>query len=183
MTHEPITLPLPCETEDVLVACTTGNCGFANSPDLSQQPRLELLAKKLFPKRKTLLSGKKSSPTAQNPRTDGKVQLLAKGFFPNRNAVGKEKLLAKPRRDQTVPTPSASSIASPLAVGKGSNPSPTGLPRCCRRAFFPNSLTVLLAKIALCQQHVHAVGKEFSFFRILSSNFLVALLHCLQAHG
>jgi hypothetical protein len=41
---------------------------------------------------------------------------------------------------------------------------------------------VLLAKIALCQQHVHAVGKEF-FFRILSSNFFVALLHCLEAHG
>jgi hypothetical protein len=56
---------------------TTGKCGFANSPDLSQQPRPELLAKKLFPNRKTLLSGKKSSPTAQNPRTDGKVRLLA----------------------------------------------------------------------------------------------------------
>jgi hypothetical protein len=42
---------------------------------------------------------------------------------------------------------------------------------------------VPLGKIALCQQHVHAVGKEFSFFRILNSNFLVALLHCLQAHG
>jgi hypothetical protein len=36
-----------------------------------------------------------------------------------------------------------------------------------RRAFFPNSLIVLLAKIALCQQHVNAVGKEFSFL----SNF------------
>jgi hypothetical protein len=33
---------------------------------------------------------------------------------------------------------------------------------------------VLLAKIALCQQHMHAVGKEFSFFRILSSNFFLA---------
>jgi hypothetical protein len=131
---------------------------------LRQQLRPELLAKKLFPNRKTPLSGKKSSLTAQNPRTDDKVQLLAKGFFPNRNAVGKEKLLAKPRRGQTVPTPSASPTASPLAVGKGSNPSPTGLPRCWRRAFFPNNLIVLLAKIALCQQHVHAVGKEFSFF-------------------
>jgi hypothetical protein len=30
---------------------------------------------------------------------------------------------------------------------------------------------------------VHAVGKEFSFFRILNSNFFLALLHCLQAHG
>jgi hypothetical protein len=58
---------------------TTGNCGFANSPELSQQPRPELLAKKLFPNRKILLSGKKSSPTAQNPMTDGKVRLLAKG--------------------------------------------------------------------------------------------------------
>jgi hypothetical protein len=113
----------------------------ANRPDLSQQPTPELLAKKLNPNRKTLLSGKKSSPTAQNPRTDGKVRLLAKG-----NAVGKEKLLAKPRRGQTVPTPSASPTALPLAVGKGSNPSPTGLPRCWRRDFFPNSLTVLLAK-------------------------------------
>jgi hypothetical protein len=53
---------------------TTGNCGFANSPSLSQPPRPELLAKKLFPNRKTLLSGKKSSPTAQNPRTVGKVR-------------------------------------------------------------------------------------------------------------
>jgi hypothetical protein len=75
--------------------------------------------------------------------------------------------LAKPRRGQTVSTPSASPTASPLAVGKGNNPSPTGLPRCWRRAYFPNSLIVLLAKIALCQQHVHAVGKEFSFL----SNF------------
>jgi hypothetical protein len=104
---------------------TIGNCGFANSLDLSQQSRPELLAKKLFPKRITLLSGKKSSPTAQNPRTDGKVRLLAKGFLPNRNAVVKEKLLAKPRRGQTVPTSSASPTASPLAVGKGINPSPT----------------------------------------------------------
>jgi hypothetical protein len=125
------------------------------------------LAKKLFPNRKTLLSGKKSSPTAQNPTTYGKGRLLAKGFFPNRNNVGKEKLLAKPRRGQTVPTPSASPTASPLAVGKGSNPSPIGLPHCWRSAFFPNSFIVLLAKIALCQHHVHAVGKEFSFF----SNF------------
>jgi hypothetical protein len=133
------------------------------------------LAKKLFPNRKTLLSGKKSSPTAQNPRTDGKVRLLAKGFFPNRNAVGKEKLLAKHRRGQTVPTSSASPTASPLAVSKESNPSPTGLPRCWRRAFFPNSLIVLLAKIALCQQHVDAVGKEFSFF----SNFKFKLFFSL----
>jgi hypothetical protein len=125
------------------------------------------LAKKLFRNRKTLLSGKKSSPTAQNPKTDGKVRLLAKGFFPNSIPVGKEQLLAKPRRGQTVPTPSASPTTSPLAVGKGNNPSPTGLPCCWRRAFFPNSLVGLLAMIALCQQHVHAVGKEFSFF----SNF------------
>jgi hypothetical protein len=125
------------------------------------------LAKKLFPNRKTLLSGKKSSPTAQNPKTDGKVRLLAKEFFPNTVPVGKEKLLAKPRRGQTVPTPST----SPLVVGKGNSPSPTGLPRCWQRAFFPNSLVGLLAKIDLCQQHVHAVGKEFSFFRILNSNF------------
>jgi hypothetical protein len=143
---------------------TTGNCGFANSLELSQQPRPELLAKKIFPNRKTLLSGNKSSPTAQNPKTDGKVRLLAKGFFPNSIPIGKEKLLVKPRRGQTVPTPSTSPTASPLAVLKGNNPSPTGLPCCWRRAFFPNSLTVLLAKIALCQQHVHAVGKEFSFF-------------------
>jgi hypothetical protein len=108
------------------------------------------LAKKIFPNRKTLLSGKQSSPTAQNPRTDGKVRLLA-----------------KPRRSQTVPTPSASPTASLLAVGKGNNPSPAGLPCCWRRDFFPNCLIVLLAKIALYQQHVHAVGKEFSFF----SNF------------
>jgi hypothetical protein len=146
---------------------TTGNCGFANSPELSQQPRSELLAKKIFPNRKTLLSGKKSSPTAQNPRTGGKVWLLAKWFFPNSIPVGKEKLLAKPRRGQTVTTPSASPTTSPLAVGKGNSPSPTGLPCCWRRAFFPNSLIVLLAMIALCQQHVHVVGKEFSFF----SNF------------
>jgi hypothetical protein len=123
-----------------------------------------LAAKKIFPNRKTLLLGKKSSSTAQDPRTDGKVQLLAKGFFPNSIPVGKEKLLAKPRRGQTVPTPSASPTASPLAVGKGNNPSPTGIPCCWRRAFFPNSFIVLLAMIALCQQHVHAVGKEFSFF-------------------
>jgi hypothetical protein len=90
-------------------------------------------------------------------------------------AVGKDKLLAKPRRGQTVPTSSALPTASPLAVSKGSNPSPTGLPRCWRRAFFPNSLIVLLVKIALCQQHVHVVGKEFSFFRILSSNFFGSL--------
>jgi hypothetical protein len=122
----------------------------ASLTELSQQPRPELFAKKLFPNRKTLLSGKKSSPTAQNS-------------IP----VGKEKLLAKPRRVQTVPTPSTSPTASPLAVGKGNNPSPTGLPRCWQRVFFPSSLVGLLAKIALCQQHVHAVGKEFSFF----SNF------------
>jgi hypothetical protein len=125
------------------------------------------LAKKIFPNRKTLLSGKKSSPTAQNPRTDGKVRLLAKRLFPNSIPVGKEKLLAKLRRGQTVPTPSASPTTSPLAVGKGNNPSPTGLPCCWRRAFFPDSVIVLLAKIALCQQHVHAIGKEFLFF----SNF------------
>jgi hypothetical protein len=53
------------------------------------------LAKKLFPNRKILLSGKKSSPTTQNPMTDGKVRLLAKGLFPNSIPVGKEKLLAK----------------------------------------------------------------------------------------
>jgi hypothetical protein len=122
------------------------------------------LAKKLFPNRKTLLSGKKSLPTAQNPRTDGKVRLLAKGFFPNSVPVGKEKLLAKPRRGQMVPTPSASPTTLSLAVGKGNNPSPTGVPCCWRRVFFPNSLIALLAKIALCQQHAHAVGKEFSFF-------------------
>jgi hypothetical protein len=46
--------------------CTTGNCGFANSPELSQQPKPEMLAKKFFPNKKTPLSGKKSSPTAQN---------------------------------------------------------------------------------------------------------------------
>jgi hypothetical protein len=109
---------------------TTGNYGFANSPELSQQPRPELLAKKIFPNRKTLLSGKKSLSTAQNPKTDGKVRLLAKGFFPNSIPVGKEQLLAKPRRGQTVPTPSASPTASPLAVGKGNSPSPKGLP-CC----------------------------------------------------
>jgi hypothetical protein len=56
---------------------TTGNCGFANSSELSQQPRPKLLAKKIFPNRKTLLSGKKSSPTAKNPRTDGQDRLLA----------------------------------------------------------------------------------------------------------
>jgi hypothetical protein len=39
----------------------------------------------------------------------------------------------------------------PLAVGKGNSPSPTGLLCCWRRVFFPNSLIVLLAKIALCQ--------------------------------
>jgi hypothetical protein len=144
---------------------TTGKCGFANSLDLSQQPRPELLAKKLFPNRKTLPSGKKSSPTAQNPRTDGKVRLLAKGFFPNRNAVGKERLLAKPLRGQTVPTPSTSPTASPLAVGKGSNPSPRGLPRCWRTAFFPISLIVLCMLLA----------KNFHFFRILSSNFFGSL--------
>jgi hypothetical protein len=88
------------------------------------------LANKIFPNKKTLLSGKKSSPTAQNPRTDGKVLLLAKGFFPNSIPVGKEKLLVKPRCGQTV----------------------------------GNRATMLLVKIALCQQHVHAVGKEFSFF-------------------
>jgi hypothetical protein len=65
------------------------------------------LAKKLFPNRKIPLSGKKSSPTAQNPMTDGKVRLLAKGFLPNSITVGKEKLLAKPLRGQTVPPPSA----------------------------------------------------------------------------
>jgi hypothetical protein len=62
-----------------IATSTTGNCGFANSPTLSQQPRPELLAKKLFPNRKIPLLGKKSSPTAQNPMTDGKVRLLAKG--------------------------------------------------------------------------------------------------------
>jgi hypothetical protein len=66
-------------------------------------------------------------------------------------------LLAKPRRGQTVPTPSASPTASPLAVGKGDIPLPTGLPCCWRRAFFPNSLIVLLEKIALCQQ-AHGKG-------------------------
>jgi hypothetical protein len=70
----------------------------ASLTELSQQPRPELFAKKLFPNRKTLLSGKKSSPTAQNPRIDGKVRPLAKGFFPNSIPFGKEKLLAKPRR-------------------------------------------------------------------------------------
>jgi hypothetical protein len=103
---------------------TTGNCGFANNPELSHQPRPELLAKKIFPNRKTLLLGKKSSPTTQNPRTDGKVWLLAKGFFPNNIPVGKEKLLVKPQCGQTVPVPSASPTASPLDVGKGNNPSP-----------------------------------------------------------
>jgi hypothetical protein len=81
-----------------------------------------------------------------------------------------------------VPTPSASPTASPLAIGKESNPSPTGLPHCWRRAFFPNSLIVLLAKIALCQQH-HAVGKEFSFFSNFKFKLFLALLHYLQAHG
>jgi hypothetical protein len=85
-----------CKTFRKHEAHTTGNCGFANSPELSQQPRPELLATKLFPNRKILLSGKKSSPTVQNPMTDGKVRLLAKGFFPNNIPVGKEKLLAKP---------------------------------------------------------------------------------------
>jgi hypothetical protein len=79
------------------IQTTTGNCGFANSTELSQQPRPELLAKKLFPNRKTPLSEKKSSPTAQNPKTDGNIQLLAKEFFPNSIPVGKEQLLAKPR--------------------------------------------------------------------------------------
>jgi hypothetical protein len=133
---------------------TTGNCGFANSPELSQQPRPELLAKKLFRNRKILLSGKKSSPTAQNPMTDGKVQLLAKRFFPNSIPVGKQKLLAKPRRGQTVLPPSASPTASPLAVGKGSSPSPTGLPSCWRRAFFPNSLVGAVGEDCGCCQRI-----------------------------
>jgi hypothetical protein len=50
-------------------ARNTGNCGFANSPELSQQPRPELLVKKIFPNRKTLLSGKKifaNSPKSKN---------------------------------------------------------------------------------------------------------------------
>jgi hypothetical protein len=141
---------------------STGNCGFANSPELSQQPRTELLAKKIFPNRKTLLSGKKSSPTAQNPRTDGKVRLLAKGFFPNSILVGKENLLAKTRRGQTVSVPSDSPTASPLAVGKGNNPSPIGLPCCWRRLLFANSMCMLLAK-------------NFHFFRILNSNFFGSL--------
>jgi hypothetical protein len=112
------------------------------------------LAKKIFPNGKTLLLGKKSSTTAQNARTDGKVRLLAKGFFPNSIPVGNQNLLAKPRRGQTVPVPSASPTASPLAVGKGNNP-------------FANRATMLLVMIALCQHHVHVVGKQFSFF----SNF------------
>jgi hypothetical protein len=33
----------------------------------------------------------------------------------------------------------------------------------------------LLAMIALCQQHVHGVGKEFSFFQILNSNLFGSL--------
>jgi hypothetical protein len=93
---------------------TTGNCGFANSPELSYQPRPGLLAKKIFPNRKTPLLGKNSLPTTQNPRTDGKDRLLAKRFFPNIYSVGKETLLAKPRRGQTVLTPSASPTTSPL---------------------------------------------------------------------
>jgi hypothetical protein len=116
---------------------TTGNCGFANSPELSQQPRPELLVKKIFPNRKTLLSGKKSSPTTQNPRTDGKVRLLAKGFFPNNIPVGKEKLLAKPQRGQMVPTPSASPTASPVSCWQREQP--------------------------FRQQGYHAVGEEPSF--------------------
>jgi hypothetical protein len=66
--------------------------------------------------------GKKSSPTAQNPKTDGKVRLLAKGSFPNSIPVGKETLLVKLRHGQTVQPPSALPTASPLAVGKGSSP-------------------------------------------------------------
>jgi hypothetical protein len=65
------------------------------------------LAKKIFPNRKTPLLGKNSSPTAQNAMTDGKDWLLAMGFFPNSNLVGKEMLLVKPWHGQTVSTPSA----------------------------------------------------------------------------
>jgi hypothetical protein len=39
--------------------------------------------------------------------TDGKDWLLAMGFFPNSNLVGKEMLLVKPWHGQTVSTPSA----------------------------------------------------------------------------
>jgi hypothetical protein len=129
---------------------TTGNCGFANNPELSHQPRPGLLAKKIFPNRKTPLLGKNSSPTTQNPRTNGKDRLLAKQFFPNSYPVGKETLLAKPRRGQTVLTSSASPTASSLGCWQ-------------REQSFANRTTMLLAKGLLAQQPYSAIG-EFSFF-------------------
>jgi hypothetical protein len=107
------------------------------------------LAKKIFPNRKTPLLGKNSLPTAQNPRPDGKDRLLAKGFFPNSYPVGKETLLARPRRGQTVPTPSASPTTSPLGCWQREQP-------------FANRTIMLLAKGLLSQQPYSAVGKEFS---------------------
>jgi hypothetical protein len=128
---------------------TTGNCGFANSPELSHQPRPGLLAKKIFPNRKTPLLGKISLPTAQNPRTDGKNKLLVKQFFPNSYPVGKETRLAKPRRGQTVPTPSASPTVSPLGCWQREQP-------------FANRTIMLLAKGLLSQQPYSAVGEDCS---------------------
>jgi hypothetical protein len=83
-----------------------------------------------------------------------------------------------------VPTPSASPTASPLAVGKGNNPS-------------ANRATTLLAKSLLSQQPYSVVGEDcslpttcaccwqriFIFSNFEFKLFLVALLHCLQAHG
>jgi hypothetical protein len=131
---------------------------FPNSQDLSCWRRKSFPTGKLCCRERNL---------RQQPKIQGlmaKFGCWRRGFFPNSIPVGKEKLLAKPQRGQMVPTSSASPTASPLAVGKGNSPSPTGLPCCWRRAFFPNSLIVLLARIALCQQHVHAVGKDFSIF-------------------
>jgi hypothetical protein len=155
---------------------TTGNCGFANSPELSHQPRPGLLVKKIFPNRKTPLLGKNSSPTVQNPRTDGKDRLLAKRFFPNSYPVGKETLLAKPRRGQTVPMLSASPTTSPLGCWQREQP-------------FANRTTMLLEKGLLSQQPYSVVDEDcslptacaccweriFIFFRILNSNFFGSL--------
>jgi hypothetical protein len=110
------------------------------------------LAKKIFPNRKTPLLGKISSPTAQNPRTDGKDKLLVKRFFPHSYPIGKETRLAKPRRGQTVPTPSASPTVTPLGYWQREQPFANRTIMLLAKGLFPNSLIVLLAKIALCQR-------------------------------